>query len=153
MYLSGTSEILGISSTKVVPTPGAIVFPVSHGLRVHAAPTQNGGDAKLWFTQVSGLTMKKMSALVAENARSSATPLFLPQLEGERAPHWDPDLRGAFLGRCRHRRGATGSARGAVSLGHPRGDVDHIVRRADRMVPEPPQAPTLEMSGKQPGAL
>ena len=104
IYLSGTSEILGISSTKVVPTPGAIVFPVSHGLRVHAAPTQNGGDAKLWFTQVSGLTMKKMSALVAENARSAATPLFLPQLEGERAPHWDPDLRGAFLGVSRQTR-------------------------------------------------
>ena len=61
IYLSGTSEILGISSTKVVPTPGAIVFPESHGLRVHAAPTQNGGDAKVWFTQVNGITMKKMS--------------------------------------------------------------------------------------------
>ena len=98
IYLSGTSEILGISSTKVVPTPGAIVFPESHGLRVHAAPTQNGGDAKVWFAQVNGITMKKMSALVAENSRGAATPLFLPQLEGERAPYWDPDLRGAFLG-------------------------------------------------------
>ena len=104
IYLSGTSEILGISSTKVVPTPGAIVFPESHGLRVHAAPTQNGGDAKLWFTQVNGITMKKMSALVAENSRGAATPLFLPQLEGERAPHWDPDLRGAFLGVSRQTR-------------------------------------------------
>ena len=104
MYLSGTSEILGISSTKVVPTPGAIVFPESHGLRVHAAPTQNGGDAKVWFTQVNGITMKKMSALVAENSRGAATPLFLPQLEGERAPYWDPDLRGAFLGVSRQTR-------------------------------------------------
>jgi xylulokinase len=98
IYLSGTSEILGISSNKVVPTPGAIVFPKANGLRVHAAPTQNGGDAKLWFTQVSGITMEEMSAMVAETKRSKATPLFLPQLEGERAPHWDPDLRGAFLG-------------------------------------------------------
>ena len=104
IYLSGTSEILGISSTKVVPTPGAIVFPESHGLRVHAAPTQNGGDAKVWFTQVNGITMKKMSALVAENSRGAATPLFLPQLEGERAPYWDPDLRGAFLGVSRQTR-------------------------------------------------
>jgi xylulokinase len=36
--------------------------------------------------------------MVAETKRSKSTPLFLPQLEGERAPHWDPDLRGAFLG-------------------------------------------------------
>jgi xylulokinase len=98
IYLSGTSEILGISSNKVVPTPGAIVFPEAHGLRLHAAPTQNGGDAKLWFTQVNGITMEEMSAMVAETKRSKSTPLFLPQLEGERAPHWDPDLRGAFLG-------------------------------------------------------
>ncbi|MDG1934955.1 MAG: FGGY family carbohydrate kinase [Paracoccaceae bacterium] len=104
IYLSGTSEILGISSTKVVPTPGAIVFPEAHGLRLHAAPTQNGGDAKLWFTQVSGITMEEMSAMVAETTRSAATPLFLPQLEGERAPHWDPDLRGAFLGVSRQTR-------------------------------------------------
>ena len=104
IYLSGTSEILGISSTKVVPTPGTIVFPKAHGLRLHAAPTQNGGDAKLWFTQVSGITMEEMSAMVAETTRSAATPLFLPQLEGERAPHWDPDLRGAFLGVSRQTR-------------------------------------------------
>ena len=104
IYLSGTSEILGISSTRVVPTPGAIVFPEAHGLRVHAAPTQNGGDAKLWFTQVSGINMEEMSAMVAKTTRDAATPLFLPQLEGERAPHWDPDLRGAFLGVSRQSR-------------------------------------------------
>ena len=104
IYLSGTSEILGISSNKVVPTPGAIVFPEAHGLRVHAAPTQNGGDAKLWFTQVTGLTMGEMSAMVAETKRGMATPLFLPQLEGERAPHWNADLRGAFLGISRQTR-------------------------------------------------
>ena len=98
IYLSGTSEILGISSQKVVPTAGAIVFPKTHGIQVHAAPTQNGGDAKLWFSQVSGITMNDMSDMVKETKRGSATPLFLPQLEGERAPHWNPNLRGAFLG-------------------------------------------------------
>jgi xylulokinase len=104
IYLSGTSEILGISSTTVVPTPGVIVFPEAHGIRVHAAPTQNGGDAKLWFTQVTGLTMEEMSAMVAETKRGTDTPLFLPQLEGERAPHWNADLRGAFLGVSRQTR-------------------------------------------------
>jgi xylulokinase len=39
-----------------------------------------------------------MSALVAESKRGPATPLFLPQLQGERAPLWDADLRAAFLG-------------------------------------------------------
>jgi len=36
--------------------------------------------------------------LVAGSPRSNATPMFLPQLQGERAPFWDADLRAAFLG-------------------------------------------------------
>lgn len=98
IYLSGTSEILGISSQKVVPTPGAIVFSPVKGIRMHAAPTQSGGDAKVWFAQTHGLTLDQMTALVGDAHRSAATPLFLPQLQGERAPLWDADLRGAFLG-------------------------------------------------------
>jgi len=98
MYLSGTSEIMGISSQTVVPTPGAIVFPDYDGIRLHAAPTQSGGDAKMWFAQSHGLTLDTMTALVANTPPNSATPLFLPQLQGERAPLWDADLRAAFLG-------------------------------------------------------
>lgn len=97
-YLSGTSENLGISSRRVVPTPGNIIFPEYQGLRVHAAPTQSGGDAKRWFAEATGLSLDAMAALVAGGPRSAATPLFLPQLEGERAPIWDADLRAAFLG-------------------------------------------------------
>ena len=98
VYISGTSEILGISSQQVIPTPGAIVFPQSNGIRVHAAPTQSGGDAVAWFAQTSGLSFDGISAAVSATPRSAATPLFLPQLEGERAPLWDADLRAAFLG-------------------------------------------------------
>ena len=36
--------------------------------------------------------------MVSKKQRSNATPLFLQQLNGERSPHWDPTLRGAFLG-------------------------------------------------------
>jgi xylulokinase len=98
VYLSGTSEIMGISSNIVVPTPGAIVFPENEGVRLHAAPTQSGGDAKCWFAQTANISLDAMSAMVATNQRTNATPLFLPQLEGERAPVWDADLRAAFLG-------------------------------------------------------
>lgn len=97
VYLSGTSEIMGISCRKVVPAPGVIVFPEYQGLRLHAAPTQSGGDAKRWFSEMAGLSFGDMADLVALHPRSPATPLFLPQLEGERAPIWDADLRAAFL--------------------------------------------------------
>jgi xylulokinase len=98
IYLSGTSEIMGISSSKIIPTPGAIVFPEVEEIRLHAAPTQHGGDAKLWFSSVFDLEMNQIAEMVSRKKRSNATPLFLPQLNGERSPHWDPTLRGAFLG-------------------------------------------------------
>ena len=98
VYLSGTSEIMGISSSKIIPTPGAIVFPEVEEIRLHAAPTQHGGDAKLWFSSVFDLEMNRIAEMVSKKQRSNATPLFLPQLNGERSPHWDPTLRGAFLG-------------------------------------------------------
>jgi len=98
VYLSGTSEIIGISSSKIIPTPGAIVFPEVEAIRLHAAPTQHGGDAKLWFSSVFDLEMNQIAEMVSKKQRSNATPLFLPQLNGERSPHWDPTLRGAFLG-------------------------------------------------------
>jgi xylulokinase len=98
VYLSGTSEIMGISSNIVIPTPGAIVFPENDGVRLHAAPTQSGGDAKCWFAQTANISLEDMSTMVATSHRTNATPLFLPQLEGERAPVWDADLRAAFLG-------------------------------------------------------
>lgn len=98
VWLGGTSEILGISSRRVVPTPGVIVFPECSGIRMHAAPTQNGGDAAVWFAEAAGITLDAMAAMVADTPRGPATPLFLPQLEGERAPLWNADLRGAFLG-------------------------------------------------------
>lgn len=95
VYLSGTSEILGISSKTVVPTPGAIVFAECNNVRLHAAPTQSGGDAAAWFAGVAGITLDQMSVLATD---AVSPPLFLPQLEGERAPLWDADLRAAFLG-------------------------------------------------------
>ncbi|MFK7857800.1 MAG: FGGY-family carbohydrate kinase [Granulosicoccus sp.] len=98
VYLSGTSEILGISSRKVVPTPGVIVFPECSDIRLHAAPTQHGGDAAMWFSQWAGIPLEAMAQMVESTPRRAATPLFLPQLEGERAPLWNADLRGAFLG-------------------------------------------------------
>lgn len=98
VHVSGTSEILGIVSAAVVPTPGVIVFPDLEGSRLHAAPTQAGGAALAWFCALMGMTPDQASALVGATPRPALTPLFLPQLQGERAPLWDSALRAAFLG-------------------------------------------------------
>ncbi|MEL7529617.1 MAG: FGGY-family carbohydrate kinase, partial [Pseudomonadota bacterium] len=96
-YLSGTSEILGLSCRTVTQKPGIVVFAEAKGLRIHAGPTQSGGASQQWFCDVAGLTIPEMAKMVQDKPLSRA-PLYLPQLAGERAPIWNADLRGAFLG-------------------------------------------------------
>lgn len=95
MYQSGTSEIAGVVSSRVVPTPGVILFPPYEGIRMHAAPTQSGGASLAWLSALLGRTPAELSAL-AGTASTRSMPLFLPHLEGERAPIWDAASRGAF---------------------------------------------------------
>lgn len=96
MYQSGTSEIPGIVSSTIHPTPGVILFPPYEGIVMHAAPTQSGGAALQWFAGVLGKSPAEVSMLASGIAPSDAVPLFLPHLQGERAPLWDAASRGVF---------------------------------------------------------
>ena len=96
-YLSGTSEILGIVSDTIEPTPGVIAFPRCENIRLHVGPTQSGGASQLWFCQLLGISPEAMAALVSSCEDERNIPLFLPHLQGERAPIWDADARGMFL--------------------------------------------------------
>ncbi len=96
MYQSGTSEIPGVISSQVVPTPGVILFPPYEGLVMHAAPTQTGGAALGWLSTVLGKSPAELSELAGSIGASDAVPLFLPHLQGERAPLWDSVSRGVF---------------------------------------------------------
>jgi len=96
MYLSGTSEVLGVVSAQVVAEPGVIVFPDWRGVRFHAGPTQSGGASLDWVARLVGQEPKAALAMAAEVAEDA--PLFLPHLAGERAPIWDAASRGGFAG-------------------------------------------------------
>jgi xylulokinase len=113
MLQSGTSEIAGIVSASVHPTPGVILFPPYDGIVMHAAPTQSGGAAIAWLGSVLGRTPAELSALAATVPPSSAVPLFLPHLQGERAPLWDTASRGVFA-RIDGRAGAAEMARSVL---------------------------------------
>jgi xylulokinase len=97
VYLSGTSEILGIVSEKKVPTPGVIAFAKCEGITLHAGPTQSGAASADWAARLLNTTPQGISDL-ASKADLTRTPLFLPHLDGERAPLWDVTSRGAFAG-------------------------------------------------------
>lgn len=113
MYQSGTSEIPGIVSSTVHPTPGVILFPPYEGIVMHAAPTQSGGASLAWLGAVLGKTPADLGTLAGGVAPSDAVPLFLPHLQGERAPVWDSASRGVFA-RLDPRAGAAEVARAAM---------------------------------------
>lgn len=96
MYLSGTSEVMGLVSPQVTGEPGVITFPDWRGVRFHAGPTQSGGASLDWVARLVGRDVE--GALSLAGPVAEAAPLFLPHLAGERAPIWDAASRGAFVG-------------------------------------------------------
>ena len=96
MYLSGTSDVLGVISARRAPTAGVIVFPSYEGITLHVAPTQSGGASLLWLSALLNRTPAQLSTLVASTRQSASVPLFLPHLQGERAPVWDAASRAVF---------------------------------------------------------
>jgi len=97
-YLSGTSEVLGVISDTIAPTPGILVFPKLGDLTVHAGPTQSGGASVLWYCELFDMVPAEMAALVETLNFDDKCPLFLPHLQGERAPLWNINSRGTLLG-------------------------------------------------------
>ncbi|MBS0420201.1 MAG: carbohydrate kinase [Proteobacteria bacterium] len=97
-YLSGTSEIVILCSDRRMNTPGIVSFMPVNGWHVHAGPTQSGADSLRWFADILGRPIEALLALAAGVDRARARVLFLPHLQGERAPLWDSNSRGAFLG-------------------------------------------------------
>ena len=98
VYMSGTSEILAVASRTRDGAPGIVTFPRAAGLNIHAGPTQSGGDSLRWWGATVGADVAGVLALANQADRGGRPILFLPQLEGERAPLWDASLRGAFVG-------------------------------------------------------
>lgn len=112
MYLSGTSEVLGLISAERPGAPGIITFPDWRGITLHAGPTQSGGASLGWLSRLLGREIADLSTLAASATITAQSPLFLPHLEGERAPLWDPASRGGFAGLS----GASGPAEIAASV-------------------------------------
>ncbi|MFI5611106.1 FGGY-family carbohydrate kinase [Amycolatopsis sp. NPDC051903] len=95
MISCGTSLVVAGASHKSTSAPGIVTFPPRGDLTVHAGPTQAAGDAVRWWSRVSGLAVPEVFES-AHNGRSGI--VFTPYLQGERAPLWDADVRGSFLG-------------------------------------------------------
>jgi len=98
MQVAGTSEIVGVLSDQAHPTEGIVSFPPVNKKILHAGPTQAGGDAISWFSELVGRTIEDVFIAASSSTRSDSRVVFLPHLDGERAPVWNPDAQGVWLG-------------------------------------------------------
>ena len=96
----GTSGVLWATTGRFVPYPQAAVHAFCHALpdTWHQMGVTLSAAASLgWWARVTG---QSEAALLSEMGppRAPAPALFLPYLSGERTPHNDGAIRGAFTG-------------------------------------------------------
>ncbi len=108
--ISGTTEVLGVVDADRAEADGLLTVDW-RGLWQLGGPSQNGADTAAWFAALVGgvAASRDTGAAMADllgGPRCAEPLLFLPYLQGERVPYWDPSLRGAFVGLSR-RHGAT----------------------------------------------
>jgi len=100
--VAGTSEVVALVTTELVNGHGVTGAPLAEGRYWVGGPMQMGGAALTWLAR--GLYDQEQPDFGLLEAEASATVpgadgvLFLPYLQGERAPVWDPAARGAFVG-------------------------------------------------------
>lgn len=97
--ISGTTEVLGVLGPDRAEAEGLISVDW-RGLWHLGGPSQNGADTAAWLTGLlggAGPVGETIERLLA-GSRHPQPLLFLPYLQGERVPYWDPNLRGAFIG-------------------------------------------------------
>lgn len=102
--VAGTSEMIALATAG--PAQGEGVFPANLGGEIDflCGPTQAGGEALRWLARSFFPDLGPAVDFAALERTASACPpaseglIFLPYLEGERAPIWDSQARGGFIG-------------------------------------------------------
>ena len=110
--LGGTSEhvgvVLGESSANSFQAANdqQVVMNGPYGMNdglprgVRYGVSSNGGSVVEWCRAVAGT--QNIEAMAAQAPPGSNGLIFLPYIVGERAPVWDPEARGAFVGLTLH---------------------------------------------------
>lgn len=96
----GTSAQLFVATSRYDAAPGKGLHSYAHclpGLWFQMAAMLNGARPMSWFSEVTGTPLPDLLEEAA-SARIDRLPLFLPYLTGERTPHGDTQIRGAFYG-------------------------------------------------------
>lgn len=90
--ITGTSEHLGVTEPSLNPDTGLVSGPYLKG-NVHYGVTASSGASFDYGMRIFGL-----DNIDVEQCLKNRPPIFLPYLNGERAPIWDADAQGMFFG-------------------------------------------------------
>jgi sugar (pentulose or hexulose) kinase len=93
--VTGTSEHIGVVTSNDYATERLMCAPYLPGKKLLYGVTSSGGGSLPWFSRFAG---KSIDELLASTAVTSSELIFLPYLEGERAPIWDPLASGVLVG-------------------------------------------------------
>jgi xylulokinase len=98
--VSGTSEATGIITREKTWIKGLVTLPWGKDLYQVGGPSQVGGDALKWFSDIlitePGHNVDTLATRMVDHRRKDDAPLFIPYLRGERAPIWEEKARGVF---------------------------------------------------------
>ena len=96
--ITGTSAIVGSSSLEQ-PEDGGILYVIPKScapLAITYGPTQMSGGSISWMAKLLEVSEDSLISKGAADEKKSA-PLYLPYINGERAPLWRNDIRGRFV--------------------------------------------------------
>ncbi len=97
--ITGTSDHTGtVISAENRSCPQLTCAPYIAGLYLLYGVSSCGGGSWDWFRRTSGMAWDDLAAAAEEVPTDSEPLLFLPYLLGERAPVWDAQASGAFVG-------------------------------------------------------
>ena len=96
----GTTSVLTVCSDRCTADPRFYTRRhVLTGRYLHVAPTLTGGTTLRWAASLLGLgSLEELVGLAEASEPGAGGVIFLPYLQGERAPLWDREARGVFYG-------------------------------------------------------
>ena len=97
----GTSGVVFAANDAFRPLPESAVHAFCHALpgRWHQMGViLSATDALNWYATITGLSAADLSRELGQELVAPGSVTFLPYLSGERTPHNDAKIRGAFIG-------------------------------------------------------
>lgn len=97
----GTSGVLFAANASYLPNPASAVHAFCHALPNtwhQMGVILSATDALNWHAGVTGKSAGDLTAELGDTLKAPREVTFLPYLSGERTPHNDAAIRGAFIG-------------------------------------------------------